>query len=69
MTSVKSKLLRVVEDINDEVILKLVIDDLIFYTTQTDVVEILKQDQFNVFDEDTFDDVIKPSETKNSDTN
>jgi hypothetical protein len=44
MLSVKTRLLQMLEDIDDEAILKTVMEDLIFYTTQKDVLDILQQD-------------------------
>ncbi len=45
MSSVKTRLLQMLETIDDEAILKTLMDDLIFYTTQKDVLDILQQDQ------------------------
>ncbi|MGN6617942.1 MAG: hypothetical protein ACTHJ5_12280 [Ilyomonas sp.] len=45
MSSVKTRLLQMLETIDDEAILKTLMDDLIFYTTQKDVLDILQQDR------------------------
>lgn len=53
MSSVKSQLLQMLEEINDEAILKTLIEDLIFYTTQKDVLDVLKQDQAREAEEES----------------
>lgn len=45
MSSVKSQLLRMLEEIHDEAILQTLMEDLIFYTTQKDVLDVLQPGQ------------------------
>jgi hypothetical protein len=56
MSSIKTRLLQMIENTDDEAILKTLMDDLIFYTTQKDVLDVLQRDYLTENEEIKKDD-------------